>query len=89
MNGMTNLRLQRAGGSGELAQDAGTLALAAFLARYRGGRRSSYAVDLRDWLGWCASHGIAPLARSGHTSRSTYASWRRSAGSSCPPSAAG
>ncbi len=61
MDGMTEVLLQR-GVGGELTQDAGTLALAAFLARYRGGTRASYAVDLRDWLGWCASHGIAPLA---------------------------
>ncbi len=80
MDGMTEVLLQRAGGSGELTQDAGTLALAAFLARYRGATRASYAVDLRDWLGWCANHGILPLAAPAPTSGSTCASWKRSAG---------
>lgn len=47
---------------GTLAVDDATMACAAFLARYRGATRQSYAADLRDWLGWCARHGLAPLA---------------------------
>jgi site-specific recombinase XerD len=47
---------------GALASDPGTLAFAAFLARYRGATRHAYTADLRDWVGWCARHGIVPLA---------------------------
>lgn len=46
---------------GALATDPSTLAFAAFLARYRGSTRHSYAADLRDWVGWCSRHQLAPL----------------------------
>lgn len=47
--------------NGALTRDEATMAFAAFLARYRGQTRYSYASDLRDWVGWCSRHGLPPL----------------------------
>src|SRR4051812_35397850 len=38
------------------------LAAAGFLARYEGGTRRAYDLDLRTWFAWCSRHGVDPLA---------------------------
>ena len=46
-----------------LADDAYLrLAVAAYLARYKGDSRTHTASDLRTFLEWCARHELAPLA---------------------------
>jgi integrase/recombinase XerD len=40
---------------------------AAFLLAYEGHTRAAYAIDLREWFGWCADHDLDPLdATRGH-----------------------
>jgi site-specific recombinase XerD len=39
--------------------DAERFALAGFLAGYRGATRDAYALDLRQFVGWCAQRGLA------------------------------
>jgi site-specific recombinase XerD len=39
--------------------DAEKLALAGFLAGYRGSTRDAYALDLRQFVSWCADHRLA------------------------------
>jgi site-specific recombinase XerD len=38
------------------------LAVAAYLAQFKGSSRQHTESDLRCFLGWCASHGLEPLA---------------------------
>ena len=38
------------------------LAAVSFLARYSGRTHALYAFQLREWFGWCESHGLDPLA---------------------------
>jgi integrase/recombinase XerD len=38
------------------------LAIAAYLARFKGSSREHTASDLRCYLTWCAEHGLDPLA---------------------------
>jgi hypothetical protein len=46
-----------------LADDAFLrLAVAAYLARYKGDSRSHTASDLRTFLDWCSRHQLAPLS---------------------------
>jgi Phage integrase, N-terminal SAM-like domain len=42
--------------------DAERVALAGFLAGYRGLTREAYALDLRQFTSWCRSHSLAPFA---------------------------
>lgn len=44
-----------------VSKDPTELAVAGFLARYRGSTFSDYRTDLRCFLGWCASNGLPPL----------------------------
>ena len=37
-------------------------AIAGFLAEYGHTTRDAYTLDLRQWLGWCASHDLRVLA---------------------------
>ncbi len=37
------------------------LAAVSFLARYSGRTHALYAFQLREWFGWCESHGLDPL----------------------------
>jgi integrase/recombinase XerD len=46
---------------GLAAMDPLELALAGFLSRYKGKTFESYQMDLRHFLGWCMSNGLAPL----------------------------
>src|SRR6185437_11189473 len=39
--------------------DGERLALAGFLAGYRGATRDAYALDLRQFVAWCAEHRLA------------------------------
>jgi hypothetical protein len=39
--------------------DAEKLALAGFLAGYRGSTRDAYALDLHQFVSWCANHRLA------------------------------
>jgi hypothetical protein len=39
--------------------DGERLALAAFLADYRGSTRNAYALDLRQFVAWCADRHLA------------------------------
>jgi hypothetical protein len=38
------------------------LAVAAYLARFKGASRSDTESDLRGYLAWCTEHGLDPLA---------------------------
>jgi integrase/recombinase XerD len=42
------------------------LAVAAYLARFKGSSREHTASDLRCYLAWCAQRGLGPLARRPH-----------------------
>jgi integrase/recombinase XerD len=47
--------------------DKAQLAVAGFLARYRGNTRAGYRTDLRCWFIWCAQHDLAVFdARRAH-----------------------
>lgn len=43
------------------------LAVAAYLARFKGSSRDHTESDLRCYLTWCAEHGLDPLAAKRHT----------------------
>jgi site-specific recombinase XerD len=45
-----------------LFADGERLALAGFLAGYRGATRDAYALDLRQFVAWCADHHQAPFS---------------------------
>jgi hypothetical protein len=62
------------------------LAVAAYLARFKGVSRSHTESDLRSYLTWCAGHGLDPLAARGRIWSCTSGGCKRSAGSSPPPS---
>jgi hypothetical protein len=51
--------------------DAERLALASFLAGYRGLTRDAYALDLRQFVAWCDRHGLNLFAVAGPTSSCT------------------
>jgi integrase/recombinase XerD len=57
---MTVLTLPSTPG-GLAAMDPLELALAGFLSRYKGLTFDAYQLDLKHFLGWCMSHGLAPL----------------------------
>ena len=62
------------------------LAVAAYLARFKGSSREHTESDLRCFLTWCAERGLDPLARGARSWSSTSAGCRRSASSSPPQS---
>jgi hypothetical protein len=53
MNSSTSVALVPVG---RCFADGDELALAGFLAGYRGSTRGAYALDLRQFIGWCAKH---------------------------------
>src|SRR5260370_42074845 len=60
------------------------LAVAAYLARFKGSSRERTESDLRGFLAWCAERGLDPLAaRRPHWS-ATSGGCKRSAGSRLP-----
>jgi site-specific recombinase XerD len=63
---MTTSSRARAAVSGDLVDDHRLLrlAVAAHLARYKAASRLHAESDLRVYLGWCADHGLDPLAAS-------------------------
>ena len=65
------------------------LAVAAYLARFKGSSRQHTESDLRCYLAWCAERGLDRWPRSDRTWSCTSGGCRRSAGSSPPPSPAG
>jgi len=60
--------------------DAERIALAGFLAGYRGLTREAYALDLRQFAGWCRSRSLALFVSAAPTSRVSPASWKRRPG---------
>ena len=44
-----------------LFADGERLAMAGFLAGYRGSTRDAYALDLRQFVAWCADHRMKPF----------------------------
>jgi hypothetical protein len=65
------------------------LAVAAYLARFKGTSREHTESNLRCYLTWCAEHSLDPLLPSARTWSCTSGECRRSAGSSPPPCPAG
>jgi integrase/recombinase XerD len=60
------------------------LAVAAYLARFKGSSRDHTASDLRCYLAWCTEHGLDPLAaRRPHLE--LYIRWSKRSASSSPP----
>ena len=69
----------------EFGDAALRLAVAAYLARFKGPSRVHTESDLRCYLAWCAEHGLDPFdARGVRTWSCTSGGCRRSAGSSPP-----
>jgi len=64
--------------------DAERVALAGFLAGYRGLTREAYALDLRQFASWCRAQSLALFAVRVQTSRASPATWRRWAGPGPP-----
>ena len=62
------------------------LAVAAYLARFKGTSREHTESDLRCYLSWCAEQGLDPLAARRPHLELYIRGCRRSAGSSPPPS---
>jgi len=61
------------------------LAVAAYLARFKGSSREHTESDLRSFLTWCAERGLDPLAARRPHLELYIRGCRRSAGSSPPP----
>ena len=59
--------------------DAERLALAGFLAVYRGLTREAYALDLRQFTFWCRARSLAlfSVRRAARAARSWRSRWRR------------
>jgi hypothetical protein len=52
--------------------DAERLALAGFLAGYRGLTRDTYTLDLRQFTAWCRAHSLAYSPSAAPTSRPSH-----------------
>ena len=62
--------------------DAERLALAGFLAGYRGMTRDAYTLDLRQFTGWCRARSLPLFAAP--TSRPSPGNWKPRAGPARP-----
>jgi integrase/recombinase XerD len=56
--------------------DAERLALAGFLAGYRGLTREAYALDLRQFTTWCRARSLNLFASAAPTSKASPATWK-------------
>jgi hypothetical protein len=68
--------------------DAERLALAGFLAGYRGLTREAYTLDLRQFTGWCRARSL-PLFSVRRADIETFARELEARGRPAPPSPAG
>ena len=64
--------------------DAERLALAGFLAGYRGLTRDAYALDLRQFTTWCRDRSLNLFAVAAPASRASPESWKPGAGPARP-----
>ena len=83
MTQYTELTAAPVAGSGPGA-DMLRLAAAAYLARYKGTTRIHAASGLRIYLGWCAEHGLDPLA-AGRPQLELYVRWMQEVRRFQPP----
>jgi hypothetical protein len=74
--------------------DPERLALAGYLAGYRGLTRDAYTLDLRQFTSWCRARSLSPFAVRRPTSKASPGTWKPGAGlgppspGGCPPSLA-